>query len=146
MMPSLICEVRGCSRYRGIPVPVPVPVPASPSLPLPSLPLAMDKTLALQMQIRQNAEEVASALREVQGWQKVVQKKDQALRKKAPVQVRVKDGAVRSAVGTVSIRNSEGSSSSSKPRQQGVIVDIVDIVEIVVSTHTHSFVIMCFHR
>lgn len=48
----------------------------------------MDKTLAIQLQIRQNAEEISSALKGINGWEKAVQKKDKSLLRKAAVPVR----------------------------------------------------------
>jgi hypothetical protein len=41
----------------------------------------MDKTLAVQLQIRQNAEEISSALRDISSWEKNIGKKDSTLKK-----------------------------------------------------------------
>lgn len=40
----------------------------------------MDKTLQLQLQIRQNADEISSALKDMQTWQKTISKKDKNLK------------------------------------------------------------------
>eukprot|EP01039_Chlorochromonas_danica_P008230 gene8230-9077_t len=77
----------------------------------------MDATLAVQLQIRQNAEEISSVLRELQGWEKAVQGKDKALRgqkKKAQLTASAAGGeGVRVSGGAVPLKTS----SSTLPQQ-----------------------------
>lgn len=40
----------------------------------------MDKTLQVQLQIRQNAEEISSALKEISGWEKSIKEKDKKIK------------------------------------------------------------------
>lgn len=40
----------------------------------------MDKTLQLQLQIRQNADEISNALKDMKGWEKNISKKDKNLK------------------------------------------------------------------
>ncbi|RYG95818.1 hypothetical protein EON65_55380 [archaeon] len=72
----------------------------------------MDKTLAVQLQIRQNAEEISSALKEIQGWEKAVKNKDKALQKRSAAPVRSRD-TVRTAGGTVPIKSTQAPNQSS---------------------------------
>jgi hypothetical protein len=44
----------------------------------------MDKTLQVQLQIRQNAEEVSSALKEIGQWEKTIKQKDRKVTKSTP--------------------------------------------------------------
>lgn len=45
----------------------------------------MDKTLALQLQIRQNAEEISSALGDMTSWEKKMKEKDKLIRRGMPI-------------------------------------------------------------
>jgi hypothetical protein len=64
----------------------------------------MDKTLALQLQIRNNAEEVSSALSEIQKWEKKMKDKDSKLKsKKVSIGEKIRSVSTR-AGGTVPIR------------------------------------------
>lgn len=44
----------------------------------------MDKTLQVQLQIRQNAEEISSALKEIGQWEKTIKQKDRNVLKSTP--------------------------------------------------------------
>lgn len=44
--------------------------------------MQMDKTLQVQLQIRQNAEEISSALKDIGSWEKRMREKDRTLQKK----------------------------------------------------------------
>jgi hypothetical protein len=84
----------------------------------------MEKTLAVQMQIRQNAEEISNALKEVQGWEKNVRNKDRSLQNKGFVPVKVRDG-VRTAAGTVPIKSTPAvASSASKSSGQCLFLPV----------------------
>ncbi len=46
--------------------------------------MSVDKTLAVQMQIRQNAEEMSSALFDVSSWEKKMKEKDKSIKRGEP--------------------------------------------------------------
>jgi hypothetical protein len=72
----------------------------------------MDKTLQVQLQIRQNAEEISSALKEIGKWEKTIKQKDRAVAKapakpRTSIAVKTSDvsTALRSGGGTVPLRS-----------------------------------------
>ncbi len=74
----------------------------------------MDKTLQVQLQIRQNAEEVSSALKEIGQWEKSIKLKDRAVAKSAakPSSSTVplppeSTSSMRSGGGTVPLRSTQ---------------------------------------
>jgi hypothetical protein len=62
----------------------------------------MDKTLQVQTQIRQNAEEVSSFLSDMQKWEKQIKSKDTQISKVKPRNRR--ENLVREGAGTVSLK------------------------------------------
>lgn len=62
----------------------------------------MDKTLALQLQIRQNSEEISSALTELSSWEKNISIKDKKVTSKPKP---IRETLPRSGGGTVPIRS-----------------------------------------
>ncbi len=63
----------------------------------------MDKTLQVQLQIRQNAEEVSTALKEIGQWEKSIKQKDRAVAKST-----TKPRTTSTAPSTDSIRTRSG--------------------------------------
>lgn len=62
----------------------------------------MDKTLQIQAQIRQNAEEISVALSEINKWEKIAKKKDSNLKDHG---ILPKPKPIRSGAGTVPIKS-----------------------------------------
>ena len=63
----------------------------------------MEKTLQIQTQIRQNAEEISSALTEMQKWEKQMRNRDSNIKTAHSKSVRVPRAPIRSGVGTVPV-------------------------------------------
>lgn len=69
----------------------------------------MDKTLAVQLQIRQNAEEISSALKDIGSWEKNIKGKDKDISKKknvknSPASTSEPISAARRGGGTVPLK------------------------------------------
>lgn len=87
----------------------------------------MDKALAMQMQIRQNAEELSSTLSDMSSWEKKMREKDTRLRHGKPV-VTPRERKVTREGGTVQLKTSATTKStqsapSSVPLTPASIVD-----------------------
>lgn len=67
----------------------------------------MDKTIQIQAQIRQNAEEISSALSEMQKWEKQMKKRDGNIKEAHQKAARVPRAPVRAGVGTVPVKVNE---------------------------------------
>jgi hypothetical protein len=64
----------------------------------------MDKTMQIQAQIRQNAEEVSSYLTDMKKWEKSIKNKDQKL-KFSDDNKKIKKPSIRNTAGTVPIKS-----------------------------------------
>lgn len=89
----------------------------------------MDKALAMQMQIRQNAEELSSTLSDMSSWEKKMREKDTRLRHGKPV-VTPRERKVTREGGTVQLKTSitTKSASSAPPSIPLTPASIVDNV------------------
>ena len=63
----------------------------------------MDKTIQIQTQIRQNAEEISSALSEMSKWEKTMKNRDGNIKAAHEKAARVPRAPIRSGVGTVPV-------------------------------------------
>lgn len=74
----------------------------------------MDKTIQIQTQIRHNAEEISSALSEMQKWEKQMRNRDGNIKAAHLKAARVPRAPVRSGVGTVPVHINETNVSKAK--------------------------------
>lgn len=72
----------------------------------------MDKTIQIQTQIRHNAEEISSALSEMQKWEKQMRSRDSNIKAAHAKAARVPRAPIRSGVGTVPVQVNELPSTS----------------------------------
>ena len=78
----------------------------------------MNKTLQVQQQIRNNAEEISTNLSTISQWEKVMKQRDDNIKKAHLKSMKVPRAPIRSGVGTIPVEsydlnNSSSSSSSS---------------------------------
>lgn len=71
----------------------------------------MDKTLQIQTQIRQNAEEISTALSSMGKWEKEMKNRDGNIKAAHQKAVRVPRAPIRSGVGTVPVQDKENSAT-----------------------------------
>ncbi|KAJ1441562.1 hypothetical protein B484DRAFT_390628, partial [Ochromonadaceae sp. CCMP2298] len=64
----------------------------------------MEKTIAIQTQIRHNAEEISSALGGMSKWEKDIGGRDKNIKKAHESALRVPRAPIRSGVGTVPVQ------------------------------------------
>lgn len=84
----------------------------------------MDRTLQVQTQIRQNAEEISSALSEMKNWEKQMKKRDANIAAARKQSLKVPRAPIRSGVGTVPVKELKQRSNSSSAASPSVTVSL----------------------
>lgn len=79
--------------------------------------MSMDKTLQVQLQIRQNAEEISSALKEISSWEKSIKTKDRNVQRNDTASIR--SNQPRVGGGTVPLKSSSKAGDSSVKNEKG---------------------------
>jgi hypothetical protein len=92
----------------------------------------MDKTIQLQAQIRQNADEVSNYLSDMLKWEKEIERKDKNMKKKVNNQNTKKINSIRDGGGTVVSFEDKGlsipqdkSNSASKHTYDVIVFNII---------------------